>query len=91
MAEIERQLLHNDNLLAQVEQKFFEQKRKILELERQRATRKTSVATLIKRAEKSGHHVTSVTMADGAVLHFGEPAPAEASNPWFDDLRATKQ
>ena len=36
--------------------------------------RKPSIATLIKRAEKAGKTVTSVTTPDGTVLHFGEPA-----------------
>ena len=59
---------------------------------RSRRQRKPSIAALVKRAEKSGHRVTSVTMADGTVLHFGEPAPVEASNPWpLDDFKVTRQ
>jgi hypothetical protein len=53
--------------------------------------RKPSIATLIKRAEKAGKTVTSVTTPDGTVLHFGEPQPTEASNPWLADLKVTKQ
>ena len=53
--------------------------------------RKPSIATLIKRAEKAGKTVTSVTTPDGTVLHFGELTPTEASNPWFADLKVTKQ
>jgi hypothetical protein len=31
-------------------------------------------------------------MPDGTVLHFGEPQPTEASNPWLADLdKVTKQ
>jgi hypothetical protein len=37
-----------------------------------RRTRKPSVATLIKRAEKTGKAVTSVTLPDGTTLRFGE-------------------
>jgi hypothetical protein len=54
-------------------------------------SRKPSIATLIRRAEKAGKTVTSVTTPDGTVLHFGEPQPTEASNPWLADLKVTKQ
>ena len=54
-------------------------------------SRKPSIATLIKRAEKAGKTVTSVTTPDGTVLHFGEAQPSEAKNPWLDDLKVTKQ
>jgi hypothetical protein len=54
-------------------------------------TRKPSVSTLIARAEKKGKTVTSVTAPDGTVLHFGELAPTEASNPWLADLKVMKQ
>jgi hypothetical protein len=55
-------------------------------------TRKPSVSTLIARAEKKGKTVTSVTAPDGTVLHFGEPQPTEASNPWLAELdKETKQ
>ena len=58
---------------------------------RREGRRKPSIATLIKRAEKAGKTVTSVTTPDGTVLHFGEPQPTEASNPWLADLKVTKQ
>jgi hypothetical protein len=55
-------------------------------------TRKASLRTLIKRAEKAGKTVSSVTTPDGTVLHFGEPQPTEATNPWLADLdKVTKQ
>jgi hypothetical protein len=44
-----------------------------------------------QQAERIGKHVSSVTTPDGTVLHFGEPEPTEASNPWLDDLKVTKQ
>jgi hypothetical protein len=47
--------------------------------------------SMVTAAEKAGKTVTSVTMPDGTVLHFGELAPTEASNPWFADLKVTKQ
>jgi hypothetical protein len=56
-----------------------------------RRQRKPSIATLIKRAEKAGRPVTSITLADGTTLHFGEPTPSEASNPWLADLPKVKQ
>jgi hypothetical protein len=49
--------------------------------------RKPSIATMIKRAEKSGREVTSVTLPDGTRLNFGESAPSETKNPWLDDLK----
>jgi len=54
--------------------------------------RKPSVSTLIARAEKKGKTVTSVTAPDGTVLHFGEPQPTEAANPWLAGIdKVTKQ
>ena len=53
--------------------------------------RKRSIAELVKRAEKTGKVVTSVTTPDGITISFGEPKPSDASNPWLDDLKATKQ
>jgi hypothetical protein len=80
LAELERQLLHNNSLIDQVAEKFFDQKRQILQLKRQRTSRKTSVATLVKRAEKSGRTVTSVSV----VLMFGEPkAAASDLDQWL--------
>jgi len=47
---------------------------------------------MIKQAEKSGKAVSSITTPDGTTIHFGEPAPTEASNPWLADLnKVTKQ
>ena len=57
-----------------------------------RRPRKPGVATLIARAERKGKTVTSVTASDGTVLHFGEPQPTEAANPWLVDIdKVTKQ
>jgi hypothetical protein len=57
-----------------------------------RRQRRSSVGTLIKRAEKEGKSVTSITTPDGTVLHFGEPQPTEANNPWLADLdKVTEQ
>jgi len=48
--------------------------------------------TLIKQAEKAtGKPVTSITLADGTKLDFGKPESAAPENPWFDDLKVTKQ
>jgi hypothetical protein len=40
--------------------------------------RKPSIATMIKRAEKSGKEVTSIVTPDGTTLNFGEAEPSEA-------------
>jgi hypothetical protein len=53
--------------------------------------KRTSIRRMVAAAEKTGKTVTGVTMPDGTVLHFGELAPTEASNPWLDDLKVTKQ
>lgn len=53
--------------------------------------RQPSLATQIRRAEKSGREVTSVTLPDGTRLNFGDGEPSEANNPWLDDLKVTKQ
>jgi hypothetical protein len=52
----------------------------------QRNRRKPSISTLITQAEKQGKTVTGVTTRDGTVLHFGEPQPTGASNPWLAEL-----
>jgi hypothetical protein len=62
-----------------------------LESPRERKPRKPSVATLIKRIEKTGRRVTSITTPDGTTIHFGEPEPSNASNPWLADLPKVKQ
>jgi hypothetical protein len=42
--------------------------------------RNPSIAALIKRVEKSGREVTSVTLPDGTKLNFGEPDATTTSN-----------
>jgi hypothetical protein len=44
--------------------------------------------TLIEQAKKIGG---SITLADGTKLDFGKPESAAPENPWFDDLKVTKQ
>jgi len=56
-----------------------------------RRQRKPSIPALVKRAEKAGKKVTSVTTPDGVTIHFDKAEDTEASNPWLDDLRVTKQ
>jgi len=57
-----------------------------------RKPRKLGIVTIIRHAEKAGRPVTSITTPDGTVLHFGEPQPSEATNPWLADLdKVTKQ
>jgi hypothetical protein len=54
--------------------------------------RKPGIATLVKRAEKTGKTVTSVTTPDGTTINFGNPEPSEANNPWLADIgKVTKQ
>jgi hypothetical protein len=54
--------------------------------------RKPSIATLVKRAEKTGKAVTSITTSDGITFTFGEAEPSAANNPWLADIgKATKQ
>jgi hypothetical protein len=55
-----------------------------------RRRRKPSLAELIERAERAGKRVTSIVTADGTTIHFDEPKPSDASNPWLDDLKVTK-
>jgi hypothetical protein len=56
-----------------------------------RTPRKPTLATLIKRAEKTGRQVTSITTPDGTTLHFGEPEPAAPENSWPLDEFRTKE
>jgi hypothetical protein len=56
-----------------------------------RRQRKASLRKMIAEAERDGRKVTSITTPDGVTLHFGEPEPTEASNPWLADLKVTKQ
>jgi hypothetical protein len=55
--------------------------------------RKPSIATMIKRAEKAGKTVTSVSVeGDKMVLTFGESNPTDANNPWLAEIeKATKR
>jgi hypothetical protein len=62
-----------------------------LHARRSRRPSKPSIATLIKRAEKTGRTVTSITTPDGTRINFGEGEPSEANNPWLADLKVTKQ
>jgi hypothetical protein len=56
-----------------------------------RRQRKPSIATLVKRAEKTGKTVTSITTPDGTTINFSQE-PGEANNPWLADIaKATKQ
>jgi hypothetical protein len=52
-----------------------------------RGAKRTSIARLVKQAEASGHPVGSITTPNGTTIHFGQPEPSEANNPWRDDLR----
>jgi hypothetical protein len=65
----------------------------ILDARPMRRKRKPSIATLVKRAEKTGKTVTSITTPDGTTIHFGDAEPSAANNPWLDGLdeKATKQ
>ena len=57
-----------------------------------RKPRKPTLRTLVTQAEKAtGKAVTSITTPDGTTLHFGEPEPTEATNPWLADLDKVKQ
>jgi hypothetical protein len=53
--------------------------------------RKPSIRKTIAAAERGGKNVTSITTRDGVTLHFGKGESTEASNPWLDDLKVTKQ
>jgi hypothetical protein len=47
-------------------------------------SRKPSIATLVKRAEKTGKTVTSVTTADGTTINFGDTSESEnALDQWI--------
>jgi hypothetical protein len=56
-----------------------------------RRQRKPSLRKMIAAAERGGKNVTSITTPDGVTLHFGKVEDSEASNPWLDDLKVTKQ
>jgi hypothetical protein len=53
-----------------------------------RKPRKASLRTLIKRAEKAGKTVSSVTAPDGTTLRFGETSPdTSIGNEWDEALK----
>jgi hypothetical protein len=56
-----------------------------------RRRRNPSITTLVKRAEKTGKTVTSITTPDGTTIHFGDSAPTEATNPWLAHLPKVRQ
>ena len=56
-----------------------------------RRQRKPSIGRQIAAAQRGGKNVTSITTPDGVTLHFGKSESIEASNPWLDDLKVTKQ
>ena len=53
--------------------------------------RKPNIGRMIAAAERGGKNVTGITTPDGVKLHFGKGESTETSNPWLDDLKATKQ
>jgi hypothetical protein len=53
--------------------------------------RKPNIGRMIAAAERGGKNVTSIITPDGVTLHFGKVEDTEASNPWLDDLKVTKQ
>jgi hypothetical protein len=55
--------------------------------------RKPSIATMVKRAEKAGKTVTSVSVeGDKVILTFGESNLTDANNPWLAEIeKATKR
>jgi hypothetical protein len=57
---------------------------------RHERVRKPSIATLIKRAERTGKTVTSITTPDGTMINFSHQDPDETNNPWLAD-KASKQ
>jgi hypothetical protein len=57
-----------------------------------RAPRKPTLAGALREADKAGRPVRgAVIEADKIELKFGEPEGPEATNPWLDDLKVTKQ
>jgi hypothetical protein len=57
----------------------------------EKRVRKPSIAKLVERAEETGRRVTSITTPEGTTIRFDEPTPSDATNPWLDDLKVTKQ
>lgn len=58
----------------------------VTERVRHERVRKPSIATLVRRAEKTGKAVTSITTPDGTTINFSQE-PDEANNPWLADLK----
>jgi hypothetical protein len=59
---------------------------------RPRRPRKATLASALKQAAKANVPVSAAVIgADGVTLHFGKGESTEASNPWLDDLKVTKQ
>jgi hypothetical protein len=58
-----------------------------------RRPRKPTLAGALKQATKAGHPVKGAVIdPDGKIeLKFGEPDASATTNPWFDDLKVTRQ
>jgi hypothetical protein len=59
-----------------------------------RKPRKPDIRKMVAAAEKAGKSVTSVTMPDGTVLHFGEssdPTVDDASRAWDEAVTAKRR
>jgi hypothetical protein len=53
---------------------------------------KPSIAAMVKRAEKAGKTVTSVSVeGDKVILTFGESNPTDANNPWLAEIEKATQ
>src|SRR5262245_44447816 len=74
------------HLLADLPRAALEDLRGV-KIQKPKRTRKGSVGTLIRQAERGGKTVISVTAPDGTRLDFGQPEPTAESNPWLADLR----
>ena len=55
--------------------------------EQPKAKRRPSLKRQIAAAERAGKAVTSVTLADGTKLNFGETTAATAANEWDEVCR----
>jgi hypothetical protein len=57
-----------------------------------RGKRKPTLAQALRQAANARLPVKGAVIgSDGIELHFGEPEPTDASNPWLADLEVTKQ
>jgi hypothetical protein len=91
--------LDHDNWPVEARERYDELLRAVAEIEAlnpktppKQRPRKPRLDRMIAQAEKaSGKRLTSITTADGTTLHFGEPEPTEATNPWLADLEKRKQ